>query len=771
MNTDGELLRRYAEHGDEAAFAEVVRRQVDLVHSAAVRLVGGDPHLAQDVTQAVFTALARQARGLARRASLAGWLHTTARYIAAKTRRGERRRFWREQEAFIMNHGDERAEINWDLLRPALDEAVGALNATDREAVLLRFFQNKSHQEVGEMLGLNEDTARKRVERALEKLRAHFGRRGVTVSAGLLAEVIAVNSVQAAPAGLAASVAGAALAGVGSGAAGVFEKIFAMTTKTKIITGAAVVIAVLVAMLPYAVERREVERLTVELQRAKQPAGAAFAGGNPGEMTKASALDNFARLEQIMATPAHSLLLLNFMGSLNATEAKALFLRVAKLTPNLRNRWIMALLMNRLGGIDPQGGFALANMVTLPGEHEDLLDYLFDQWSSGDYVAALAAASSIPNEKWRTEMTALVLKNLANSNPQAGVAVLQTLAGGAEVSNLYTSFFSTWGSINPTAAAAAVLALPATRDRNAAIVGMVNGWAESDDPQAVLAWASNLPVGDTRTKALSTAITGLTAQDPVAALNFASNITIPADRDKLTLQVVNEWGQSDPQSAMAWVEQSTNGTVHDAAVASLLGPLSLVDRTAALNALAEIPAGPQQDEAINQMALANENDPQADLTWLLSQPNSTSVRNTMSTVVNLWVNSDPDAAQSFIQTIPQDNPVYSKLMATETANRFNVDPNATVAWAQALPADQGHDLAVSQVIAEWTTINPSQAWSLAQQLPSSELANKTALNVVTKWAKTDPTAAASAVQGASLNNGQRQTLLSAIQSVASPEGN
>ena len=99
---DQQLLRDYAANRSEAAFAELVRRHVDLVYSAAMRMVR-DPHLAEDVTQGVFVALARNARQLTDRSVLSGWLHRTAQNIAAQTVRSDVRRRAREQEAAAMN--------------------------------------------------------------------------------------------------------------------------------------------------------------------------------------------------------------------------------------------------------------------------------------------------------------------------------------------------------------------------------------------------------------------------------------------------------------------------------------------------------------------------------------------------------------------------------------------------------------------------------------------------------------------------------------------
>ena len=112
MNDDSELLRRYARESDEDAFTELVRRQVNFVYSAALRQVNGDAHLAADVTQLVFTDLARKAGQAADHRVLAGWLFTSTRFAAAKLVRGERRRHVREQKAQLMQELKVQAEAN-----------------------------------------------------------------------------------------------------------------------------------------------------------------------------------------------------------------------------------------------------------------------------------------------------------------------------------------------------------------------------------------------------------------------------------------------------------------------------------------------------------------------------------------------------------------------------------------------------------------------------------------------------------------------------------
>ena len=218
MIEDAELLRRYVAEKSEDAFAELVRRRVDLVYSVAVRQVGGDVHLAQDVTQKVFADLARKAPTLLGRPVLSGWLYRSTQYAASDVVRSERRRRAREQETSLMHEltAPEPAP-DWDRLRPLLDDAMGELNDPDRDAIALRFFEGRAFADIGRALRLTEEAARKRVDRALDKLAGILARRGVTSTSVAVGAALAQQATVAAPAGLAATVTGAVLAGAAAG--------------------------------------------------------------------------------------------------------------------------------------------------------------------------------------------------------------------------------------------------------------------------------------------------------------------------------------------------------------------------------------------------------------------------------------------------------------------------------------------------------------------------------------------------------------------------
>ncbi len=245
--TDQQLLRAYVEQRSEPAFAELVRRHLDFVYSAARRMVC-DSHLAEDVAQGVFLALAKNAPQLMDHPVLSGWLHRTAQNIAAQTVRADVRRRVREQEAAAMNELlATEPDALWEHIAPLLDAALGELNDGDRDALLLRYFERKSAREMAQILGTSEDAAQKRVSRATERMREFLTKRGVAVGAGGLVGVITANAVQAAPAGLAATIStAAALAGTAvatTTATATATKVITMTALQKTLIATTLIVA------------------------------------------------------------------------------------------------------------------------------------------------------------------------------------------------------------------------------------------------------------------------------------------------------------------------------------------------------------------------------------------------------------------------------------------------------------------------------------------------------------------------------------------------
>ena len=243
--TDQQLIRDYTGSRSEPAFAELVRRHVDFVYSAALRMVR-DPHLAEDVSQGVFVALAQTAPQLTDRPALAGWLHRTTQNLAANAVRSDVRRRAREQEAATMNELlAAEPDPGWEHIAPHLDAALGELSEGEREALLLRYFQRQSAGEMAQTLGISDEAAQKRVSRAVERLRELFAKRGVAVGASGLVAVVSANAVQAAPAGLALTISSSAALGATTLATtATATKAIAMTVLQKTLITAAIAAAV-----------------------------------------------------------------------------------------------------------------------------------------------------------------------------------------------------------------------------------------------------------------------------------------------------------------------------------------------------------------------------------------------------------------------------------------------------------------------------------------------------------------------------------------------
>ncbi len=214
--SDAQLLRDYTTRGTEAAFTELVRRHTNLVYSAALRQVES-PDVAAEITQNVFVGLAKSAPTLLPRfapeASLAGWLCRSARNLCLNYRRDEFRRRTRERHAMDQLATSPESAPDWESLRRVLDDAMAELNETDYDALVLRFFQNQDFRHIGVATGVSDDTAQKRVTRALDKLRDLLARRGIRTTATTLGLVISANAVHTAPVGLALAISSAALTG------------------------------------------------------------------------------------------------------------------------------------------------------------------------------------------------------------------------------------------------------------------------------------------------------------------------------------------------------------------------------------------------------------------------------------------------------------------------------------------------------------------------------------------------------------------------------
>jgi len=248
---DFTLLQEYAKSRSEEAFAALVNRHVNLVYSTALRVVR-TPDIAQDVAQMVFMKLSRKAGSLKKDISLTGWLYRCTTYVAQTMVRAEARRQQREMRTIEAADLEARGESVWRELEGFLEGGMAQLSDADQDAVLLRFFEGKSLREVGDVLGISDDAAQKRVNRALTRLREYFADRGVAASSAMIPSLLAAHAIQSAPSSMAAHLVSAVLANGSqlTGTAGMLTKLFAMAkAHTGILAGTAGVVTVSSALL------------------------------------------------------------------------------------------------------------------------------------------------------------------------------------------------------------------------------------------------------------------------------------------------------------------------------------------------------------------------------------------------------------------------------------------------------------------------------------------------------------------------------------------
>ena len=261
--SEDQLIAEFQRTRSEDAFAALVRRHVDLVFAAALRQVG-DRGMAEEISQNVFAALARKASSIGRHKTIAGWLYHATLNEARLRVRSELRRQRREQRAADLQVEQLTGDSIWKPLVPLLDEGLQSMDEPDRMAVLLHCLEGRPFREVGEALGVGEDAARKRVDRALDRLTSFFRGHGFAVPAVTAGVPLFVLATQAAPAGLAEAIVPVAMAGVTTSTT---SGLIMASTKVKIGVAAVAVAAV---TTPLVVVHRSESRLVAENQALRR---------------------------------------------------------------------------------------------------------------------------------------------------------------------------------------------------------------------------------------------------------------------------------------------------------------------------------------------------------------------------------------------------------------------------------------------------------------------------------------------------------------------
>lgn len=624
--TDIELLRRYAESGSQEAFADLVRRHGPLVYSAALRRVNFDRALAEDVSQLVFADLARQARRLRPRV-LAGWLHQHTRYTAAKAVAREARRRKREKEAAMIHSTPQEGPDPWTGLAPVLDQALDSLQPADRDALLLRFFQQRPLEEVGRSFGISADAAQKRVARALERLRERLLRRGVAPSASALTALLVTQGAGAAPGGFLEALPGRALAAAAARSAG--QGALTAAWNWKWAAGAAGAAGFLTVTAVQQIRIRELEQqvqapAAVMHAEARLPAGSGSGPAAPGAAVPAP-----RSVGEIIGAAARTV-----AGGRQDVSSTTRALALLRLLP------------------EEQIPEALEHVGSLPdgGARSLLQRYLLARWAESRPHEALAyIQENVPLEN-RPDVFSGIMESWSGRNPEAALAWLSKAGASAPAPQQESALAAVFRGLAGQGFEVALEKLAwvhGETGRAQALRGLVQAILTPEDREAALRAVGDMDDPELRLQARRAVIEQWAEVNPRAAAAWVQDQPPTWERRRLTDSLAVAWMQAEPQAAADWWTLQQPGA--DTRL-KIINVWAHRDPSAAGRWLGAQPAGPESDLA--RMTFARqiaEIDPPAAVAWAQTLADPALRASTLQHVLTLWRERDPQAAEAFQQ--------------------------------------------------------------------------------------------------------------------------
>jgi RNA polymerase sigma factor (sigma-70 family) len=648
---DMDLVREFADGHSEAAFAELVQRHINLVYSVALRFAG-DPTDAQDVTQAVFIILAQKAASLRQRTILTGWLYETTRLTAMKFLRTKIRRQTREQEAYMQSTlNDSNSDSVWKQLGPLLEEGMTRLSEKERTLLALRFFENKTGSETAAILGIQEWAAHKRVNRAVEKLRLFFTRRGVVVPAAALTAAIAANSVQAAPVGLAVTISATAVKGAAVAASvttlvNVTIKTIFMTTIEKTLVTAAIAAAIAVPIIwqQRAIHQLKNQNRILELKLAAarpQPRGKNVSATQPAALREPSTLpppqvaekssDHIAEALRVAAdmenrNPATALKFFHILSELSGDELAELFQRGMQLQDAKVRRNLCQAVIGFWAEKDPASAVEMAMKTSEPSLRDESLSTVINRWALKDAAGALTwyreavqqENGPLSTDRSRRSALQFIATGLAQSNPQQAFALLdETTDPGERASVLQGVAFLARDESQRDTLWQKIDQMTAPNDRRMAASAFIREWGIQDSAGAS-AFVEKLPVGDDRTiVAMNLLLSTLFAKDREAASSWVLGLAPETKRSQTITLIAEVWSSHDLRAAGEWLNRQGSG--------------------------------PEMDPAVSRFAtLAAARDPATAMNWAQTVTDATMRDNSIKTIAQRWLKVDAPAAQTWI---------------------------------------------------------------------------------------------------------------------------
>lgn len=659
--SDTALIEEYAATRSETAFRELVDRHIDHVHSVAYRVMRNHA-LAADVAQQVFTKLATDHGKIPCHVSLPAWLHVKTRSLAIDMVRSEEARRRREQDFQLTAKMNEQDVSDWSELEPLIDEVIGSLPTKDRDAILLRFYQKKSHATVGQILGVSEDAARMRINRALEKVRAKLSSRGIATTTAALALTLPANAVTAAPPALAATVSStavsAALAGAAASSGVSISSTLLSIAKTYIALITVLAVSAPVVVWQFVTQSRLGNELStlhqsIEAIGIDSPLDLPLAGdtgretGRPG-VKKVPALT----LRSILAQGdprKRTQALLNYVQNVAPQDIPATLkeLRVISSDWDPEAGMLIHMMLTRWAQEDPIAAHKSLSALDLRNMAADACSIL-GGLAAGDPEQAAAwiadpdnALVNFPN--MGNMLAGTVAKEWGRRDQSAALQWAHSLPDNQRI-GAYTGILGNLAASDPQTASTVAMQLPQDDGRSYLVGEIATAWARQS-PDNAMAWVQTLE-GNDRTTGFSKALTIWGEMDPIAAARFVDQLSADENVGPHVASLAGAWATQAPAQAAAWVASHPEGPGKNAGMSTVMWNWTMRDPEAASQWLAQQPSGASKDEGINGLASAAfDTDPAAALNWASEIVNPALRTQSVELGLRTWLYRDPAAAR------------------------------------------------------------------------------------------------------------------------------
>ncbi|HWB03176.1 MAG TPA: sigma-70 family RNA polymerase sigma factor [Verrucomicrobiales bacterium] len=664
--TDRELLLEFARRGNEAAFAEIVRRYGGLVFGAALRR-SGDHGLAEETAQNVFTILARKAAALAEHPALAAWLQKTAAFESARAVEKEQNRrrtmsaYQKEQSAAEGN-----PEEAWQAALPLLDDAVAALPEPDRQVLLLRYWQSQPYKNIASALGSSVDACEKRAGRALEKLSRLMRRRGVVLGTAALGAGLtpALTKAAASPAILARLTPAALAAAKTSPAAGWFSLLL-MKSKLSLTISAIVLLALCGTAGWFAGAAQSKSRAEQKSGVRSGSGGPQASGGNGSGVAAAGdknlKADPRQQLRALLEAVQRDLLTSDYDPAAKARAAA----RVAQIAPG-DMRAALELIAAFPGGLKGQ---------------DALTSLLLQQWAQSDGPAACEyALTRVPKPQLGMPPVSDPLKAWAVRDPRAALAWFRQRAGKMEAAAVPTErwmpissirwIMGAWALQDTPAAVQEFLKLTDKQEISGAIIGFTeaSGSAPSRTPilDAILKLKKDEHQGNTLMD-VGRILQQWSSERPEELARWLDQQNVPKSyHGSLGKSILQGWLRVDAPAAVEWWTKAPGGYPEGAGrLDDIVIAWTESDVFAAAEWLAKQPLDKNAARAMASLsAKVAQSDVERGWEWALSIPEKHYRKDALRQVVSTWVNQDKAAAEAAVQGASLDEALKTELLKT-----------------------------------------------------------------------------------------------------------